>query len=699
MLVNHLLEDSASHLLPLLTGSALSAGAITLLMLLKSIKDFSYTGPAMRQEILHHYQLHIATALLRLGVWCFLILAAVGVLGGTLYGIIAIHFQLSEQVLSYATAALGAQMTITLYLFLSTLLRRPAVIAASSHYSMKRFYSLWNHLSPRGLMLGGRLILVTFFGIPAAGFVYSALTTGLPPLYSLLIPWLMVGAITLAALWPESSFRVMPRGTPRRDSRPNIIMIGSDTLRADRLGCLGNTRGLTPFIDQLAKSGILLSQCHVPCARTAPSLLSLFTGTWPLTHGIRDNFVGDDDTDIRLPTLAGMLRQAGWRTAALGDWAASDLRKFDLGFEILDTPPDQWNIKYLIRQGPKDIRLLLSLFVHNRLGRRLLPEIYYLGGTPLTHTLGKRARRLINRLATGEQPFFLNIFMATTHPPFGSEYPYYIRYADPAYQGDSKFVMARLTDPFEIIRRQGEPATEFDLAQILDLYDGCVRNFDDEVRKLYNHLDKAGILDNTLLVIYSDHGMEFFENDTWGQGNSILSEHSSRIPVIFHWRESITGSQSIGGVTRSIDIAPTILDLAGLQLPETMEGMSLKPAFYGNRPLSDAYAYTETGIWLTRVPGMAADHLYYPDLPEILEVPNKSTGTLAIKPRYQSRVIEAKDRAVRTERWKLVRLPLQQGPAYALYDLESDPDCKVDVSDRYPEVFQALRKILDSFLD
>jgi arylsulfatase A-like enzyme len=76
----------------------------------------------------------------------------------------------------------------------------------------------------------------------------------------------------------------------RADAPPNILMIGSDTLRADRLGALGYHRALTPNIDA-RQQGALFANCYVPCARTAPSLISMLTGTWPHTHGIRDNFV------------------------------------------------------------------------------------------------------------------------------------------------------------------------------------------------------------------------------------------------------------------------------------------------------------------------------------------------------------------------------------------------------------------------
>ncbi|MBS0330677.1 MAG: sulfatase, partial [Proteobacteria bacterium] len=332
--------------------------------------------------------------------------------------------------------------------------------------------------------------------------------------------------------WQSEARAPRKRSARTSDSQPNILMIGSDTLRADRLGALGYRRMLTPHIDRLGERGALFANCYVPCARTAPSLISMLTGTWPHTHGIRDNYADHEATRLNVDALPVWLKQAGYRTAAISDWCGADMGKFSFGFDYADLPEDQWNLKYLIRQGPKDLRLFVSLFVHNRLGRLLLPEVYYLGGVPLTQPLGKRARRLVSRLAESAQPFFLNVFYSTTHPPFASEWPWYTRFADPDYAGESKFAMARLTDPFEIIRRQGAPREEFDLDQIIDLYDGCVAEFDDEVGKMLAHLEVCGLADNTIIVVYSDHGMEFFEHDTWGQGNSAVGDFSPRIPLV-----------------------------------------------------------------------------------------------------------------------------------------------------------------------
>ena len=426
----------------------------------------------------------------------------------------------------------------------------------------------------------------------------------------------------------------------------------------------------------------------MPCARTAPSLISLLTGTWPHTHGVRDNFVHDEETLLEVPALPEALRALDYRTAAVSDWCGADLAKFSFGFDITEVPHDQWNLKYFIRQGPKDIRLFLSVFLHNRVGRRLLPEIYYLGGVPQTTQLGRRARRTLARLAATDEPFLLNVFYSTTHPPFASEHPHYMRFADPDYAGESKFAMARLSDPFDIIRRQADSRQEFDLDQVLALYDSCVAQFDEEVGRTLDALRDSGLARDTIVVLYSDHGMEFFEHDTWGQGNSAVGDFSARVPLVIA-DPRLPAGQRIDSVVRSIDVAPTLLELAGAPYVHC-DGVSLAPCMRDARKRLDLRAFNETGMWIAPMPSLPARHLSYPGLLELLDVPDPVTSTLALKPEYRDRVVLAKDRMVRDGRWKLVYQPLEAGMLLSLFDLSTDPGCTLDLAAREPEVVARL---------
>jgi len=587
---------------------------------------------------------------------------------------------------------------LTGFQFCRHLLWIPGSIAASSSYRLSRFYPLWRLLSPRLLNVlhsAGWLVFITSGLLLVAHASHPGEGRHALQVLALLF---LYPVFCYAAAHTREPRVPAPRRAAAATTRPNVLFLGSDTLRADRLGIEGYHRRLTPTLDRLAREGFYLSQCFIPCGRTAPSLVSLLTGTWPHTHGIRDNFALPSDAATYLASLPEMLANHGYETIAISDWAGADLGKYALGFHRRLVPPDQWNIKYLVRQGPKDIRLFLSLFTHNAFGRRFLPELYYLAGVPMTDEIGRDTRREISRCAALDRPFFINVFFSTTHVPFGSEYPYYQAFSTPQYAGPSKFVMGLMNDPFEIIKEQRRTAVEFDLEQIHGLYDGCVKRFDDEVSRILSHLEACGLADKTIVVIYSDHGMEFFERECWGQGNSAVVDGSSRIPLIIKQPGAVAASR-LDAVTRSIDIAPTLLDLLRIPVPATMEGESLAGELHGAHTRADRAAYEETGIWFTDIPGIPAGHLRYPDLPVILEVPDKERGTLSIKREYQSVVLRAKDRAIRTDRWKLVYMPMQSGEVkLLLFDLSVDPTCSHDVAPRHPDVVARLSQRLFAWM-
>jgi len=680
-----------------LLPATLSALVGTVALLAKSLSDFSQTGPRIREEILTHYRRYTLYALVRLSLWVFALMLFMGGGGILIYWSLNVSMGWEWSARLAGLAALISIICASGLQFVRTLRFNPGLLVASMHYRTSRLYSLWRWATPvRIWMFEGMLGLTVVLLLIAATWrlAIQHRPEDLAALWAATLFY--AGTLAWAGWQPEAT--PSPRSTERRtNAPPNILMIGSDTLRADRLGTLGYHRALTPNIDALAARGVLFANCYVPCARTAPSLVSLLSGMWPHNHGIRDNFISDSDTRLRVATLPQLLKPMGYRTAAISDWCGADLGKLSFGFDYTDLPKDQWNIKYFIRQGPKDLRLFVSLFTHNRLGRLLLPELYYLGGVPLTAQIGRRARRLLSRLAASPEPFLLNVFYSTTHPPFASEWPWYTQFSDPEYNGESKFAMAKLTDPFDIIRRQGAPKQEFDLDQIIDLYDSCVAQFDDEVGRSLQHLEACGLADNTIVVVYSDHGMEFFEHDTWGQGNSAVGDFSPRIPlVICDPRHPPCGK--VFDVIRSIDLMPTLLEQVGAPLPPNMDGVSLAPFLSRQKQWPKLDAFNETGIWIADVPGLPANHLRYPDLLELMEVPDRKSGTLAITAKYQNIIVTAKDRMIRRGRWKLVWQPLSDGYRTMLFNAEKDPGCTRDCSDEHPEICSELLDALEQWM-
>jgi arylsulfatase A-like enzyme len=224
-----------------------------------------------------------------------------------------------------------------------------------------------------------------------------------------------------------------------------------------------------------------------------------------------------------------------------------------------------------------------------------------------------------------------------------------------------------------------------------------VAEFDDEVGKMLAHLDDCGLADNTIVVVYSDHGMEFFEHDTWGQGNSAVGDFSPRIPLVIR-APGRPARGTVDQVVRSIDLAPTLLELVGAPPVASMDGVSLVGCLDADGTCPELDAFNETGIWIAHIPGLPDAHLRYPNLLELMEVPDRASGALAIKPEYCNAILDAKDRMIRSGRWKLVYQPLETGHVLSLFDLEADPACQRDVSEHHPEVKAALWARLQTFV-
>jgi arylsulfatase A-like enzyme len=121
-----------------------------------------------------------------------------------------------------------------------------------------------------------------------------------------------------------------------------------------------------------------------------------------------------------------------------------------------------------------------------------------------------------------------------------------------------------------------------------------------------------------------------------------------------------------------------------------MDGISLVPWLHDPHARHELDVLSETGIWLTDLPGMPEGHRRYPKLLDMLTVRNLATGTISLKPEYEQTITEAKDRMIRRGRWKLVYQPLNDGHLLKLFDVESDPGCQVDIASSHPQIVKDL---------
>jgi hypothetical protein len=130
-----------------------------------------------------------------------------------------------------------------------------------------------------------------------------------------------------------------------------------------------------------------------------------------------------------------------------------------------------------------------------------------------------------------------------------------------------------------------------------------------------------------------------------------------------------------------------------------MQGVSLANTMRGEAFDTKLPAFNETGVWLTDLPGTPANHLRYPHLPELLEVPDKSIGMISLKAKYVDIIVAAKDRMVRVGDWKLTYQPLVDGAIYRLFNIREDPSCLRDVLAEHPQIAGELKALLDQWMD
>ncbi len=419
---------------------------------------------------------------------------------------------------------------------------------------------------------------------------------------------------------------------PRRD-RPNLLLISVDTLRADRLGCYGYERDTSPQIDQLAESGALFENSFSASPKTTPSHMSILTGLYPRVHNVymwemdaEGTFRGDTLSD-NIPTLAEILKDYGYTNAAFtGGANVAGRMGFDRGFEIYDENGD------------------------TEAACRWLEE-------------------------NTDKRFFLFYHTYYTHDPYLPPPPYDRKY-DPSYSGSipsRKEMMEELGieegdgwhgiwqvmhDRFWSKVNLNDPA---DRRRLNALYDGAISYVDNElIRKLLETLKETGILEKTLVVFTSDHGEEFLEHGRL-EHNSLYRE-VARVPLIMRFPGEIRGGLRIEELVRTVDILPTILDLLGIPLKTSVQGISLRPLLIGEgAPESTAYA----------------DFNDY--LPPVIESIRSGPWFLLMDQR--AREGEAIDRE-------------GGSPFFSLYNIEDDPNETVDISSRYPEITERLKNQL-----
>lgn len=326
-----------------------------------------------------------------------------------------------------------------------------------------------------------------------------------------------------------------PREAAPERHRPNIVLISIDSLRADRLGCYGNPRAVSPTIDRLAASGLQFTHAVATSAWTLPSHMSMLTGLDAVEHGVHTEL---DRLSESVPTVAETLRNSGYRTAGVvSEGLVGSTYGFARGFDEFD-----------------DTTAVAAFDALNEETAPVVTEI---------------ALRYLDHF--GERPYFLFIHYWDVHYDYAAPEPYRTMF-DPEYDG--------VLDASNFIHNQAVDASisERDLEHLLALYDGEIRWVDDHIGKLIERLASRGLLESTTFIVTSDHGDEFFEHGGKGHGGTLYRE-VMQVPLV------ISG----GGIpVATVDAAVSLTDIAA-----TVYGLAGIPRFAVPRGSRDLLAWRE----------------------------------------------------------------------------------------------------------
>ncbi len=320
----------------------------------------------------------------------------------------------------------------------------------------------------------------------------------------------------------------------QRVERPNIVFVLIDTLRADHLTSYGYQKDTAVNIQKLAEQGVLFERVIAPSSWTKTSMASIMTSRNATRHGVVSV------TDViphALVTLAEGLDAEGYHTIGVNSnpWMNSRFG-FSAGFDHYETFP-----------------------IINK---------YFFGDA---EKINRKALKLLDATPDDGDPFFLYLHYMDVHSP---------------YLPKSRFFSAPELSIPEI-----GPVPDFELEylyrienleapgvveRMIDLYDGEIRTVDAAIGGLLKNLKESGRLENTIVVITSDHGEEFREHGNVEHGWNLYPE-VYEVPLIISWSGHLPAGIRITSQVRSIDIAPTLFAMADLPVPESFEGEPLLP--------------------------------------------------------------------------------------------------------------------------
>jgi len=458
--------------------------------------------------------------------------------------------------------------------------------------------------------------------------------------------------------------------------RPNILFVYADDHAQQAVSAYGSRLNRTPNIDRLSAGGVLFASSFVGNSICAPARATVLTGLHSHANGVTDNAATFDGAQRTFPKL---LQAAGYQTALVGKWhLKSDPTGFD-HWEVLVGQGPYYNPRLITPAGPVDHvgyttdvitdralawlrtrdpeRPFLLMFQHKAPHREwspgpsqlalfdgvTLPEPATLFDDGAGRASGARSQEMT--LARHMSPLDLKLV-----PPPGLNAEQ-LEAWNAAYGPKNAAFLAAVDgmSPDEVLRWRYQ--------RYVKDYLRAVASLDDNLGRVLDWLDESGLTDETVVIYSSDQGFYLGEHGWYDK--RWMYEPSLRTPLIVRWPGVTDGGRIERHMVQNIDLAPTLLELAGLPAPRDMHGRSLVPLLRGEAP----------DDWRTSI------YYRYYEFPGVHAVP--------------------RHRGVRTERYKLIHY--YQLDEWELFDLERDPDELRSVHDApaCAEILEELRSELD----
>jgi len=334
--------------------------------------------------------------------------------------------------------------------------------------------------------------------------------------------------------------------TPLQKKLTNVLLIGIETLRADHVGCLGYRKNTTPTLDCLAAEGVVCTRAMSVSGWTLPSVMSVMTSLYPNAHRVQTY---QHKLSAEITTLAETLKAAGYATFGVTSNPTTEgMYGFSDGFDLYDDFTASLDLGMDVFQNNDEVIRDKHLSRTSELVTRVASK--WLEGKPA-------------------EPFFLFAFYFDPHYDYIPPAPFDMLF-DPNYTG-SIDGRGMNNEP-----RRSQRPSDRDLKHVLALYDGEIRYTDEHVGGLLQTLNRLGLSNDTLVVVFGDHGDEFYEHGKATHSRT-LYEEIVHVPLILRWPGRLPTGERIDAIASLVDIMPTILAYLELPCQGPTQGISLRP--------------------------------------------------------------------------------------------------------------------------